>query len=99
MTPDQPLLEYKSLDDIRARKETLRKDLQRESQSMKTQWNTLFHKPEDKMPARKISTLMTTGASVLDGLILAWKLYKRFGGNNKVPVKKRKGLLASLFSR
>ena len=99
MTPDQPLLQYKSLDDIRARKEALRKDLQRESLSMKTQWNSLFHKPEDKMPSRKISTLMTTGASVLDGLILAWKLYNRFGGNHKGPVKKRKGILASLFSR
>ena len=46
---NQPLLKYKSLDDIRIRKETLRQQLQSDSLSMKTQWNTLFHKPYDSI--------------------------------------------------
>ena len=95
---NQPLLKYKSLDDIRIRKETLRQQLQSDSLSMKTQWNTLFHKPEVKTPSRRMTALMTTGASVFDGLLLAWKLYNRFGGGKRKVVKKRKGLLASLFS-
>lgn len=95
---NQPLLNYKSLDDIRARKEALRQELQRDSLSMKTQWNSLFHKPEAKTPTRRMTTLMTTGASVFDGLILAWKLYNRLGGGKRKTTKKRKGLLACLFS-
>jgi hypothetical protein len=98
---DQPLSEYKSLDDIRAHKEALRKVLQRERQSMKTHWDGLFHKPDANLPSRRISTLMTTGASVFDGIILVWKLYNRFGGGKRTAKKTKKGskgFLASLFS-
>ena len=98
----QPMLPYKTLDDIRSRKEALRKELQNDNLSMKTHWNTLFHKPESKMPSRRFASLMTTGASVFDIMLLSWKLYNRFGGNNRKVTARRKkntGLLTRIFSR
>ena len=92
----QPMLEYKSLDDIRARKQTLRKELEANGLSMKTQWNGLFRKPKNQTPSRRLTTFMATGASVFDGILLAWKLYNRFGGGKRKA--KNKGLLARLFS-
>ena len=97
---NQPLLPYKSLDDIRARKIALRKELKHDNQSMKTQWNSLFHPEKSNMPSHRFANIMTTSATVFDGLLLAWKLYNRFGGTiSKKPTKRRnRGLLASLFS-
>ena len=99
----QPLLPYKTLDDIRSRKEALRKELQNDNLSMKTHWNSLFHKPESTMPSRRFASLMTTGASVFDIMLLTWKLYHRFNGKSqKLTAKKRKkkntNLLARIFS-
>lgn len=95
---DQPFYPYKSLDDIRARKEALRKELQQDNHSMKTQWNTLFHKEKNNLPAHRFANIMTAGVSLFDGIIFAWKLYNRFGGKKKISKKKHKGLIASLFS-
>jgi len=94
---NQPLLQYKSLDDIRARKQALREELQAKGLSMKTQWDGLFHKPKNQTPSRRLSTFMTTGASVFDGVLLAWKLYNRLGGGRRKAATK-KGLLARLLS-
>ena len=97
---DQPSFTYKSLDDIRARKEALRKELQQDNSSMKTQWNTLFHKKEkSNLPAHRFANIMASSVTLFDGLIFAWKLYNRFGGGkNRKAKKKSKGILASLFS-
>ena len=95
----QPSFTYKSLDDIRARKEALRKELQQDNSSMKTQWNTLFHKEKNNdLPAHRFANLMATSVSVFDGIIFAWKLYNRFGSGKKRKAKKKKGIFASLFS-
>ena len=98
----QPMLEYKSLDDIRARKDQLRKELRSENQSMKTQWNSLFHKEESNLPSHRFANIMSTGVSVFDGLILVWKLYNKYGNNHrKVKTKsksKNKNILSALFS-
>ena len=102
MTTDQPLLQFKSLDDIRARKEQLRKELQKDNITMKTQWNTLFHKQESNLPSHRFANVMSTGASVFDGFLLAWKLYNRFGAGNRKTSKKSKSksrnILSALFS-
>ena len=96
---DLPLLQYKSLDDIRQRKEALRRELMSDNQAMKTHWSTLFHKDVSTKPTRKITKMMATSATVLDGIIFAWKLYNRLGPSGKrQSSKKRKSLLASLFS-
>ena len=67
---------------------------------MKSQWNGLFHKQENTLPSQRFSNLMTTGVSVFDGLLLAWKLYNRFGGGSNYLRSQNKGnLLTDLLFR
>lgn len=71
---------YESLADIMARKAELKADLTANEKSISTLWGTLF-KPEKqtaKTPSMKLANFISTGAGLLDGLLLGWKLYRRF---------------------
>lgn len=78
---------YRSLEAIQARKEYLLKDIRNDDEKIRTLWGSLFHKPDllvsSNTPSKRINSLMTTGAGVFDGLILAWKLYRKFGKKKK----------------
>jgi hypothetical protein len=76
-------MEYKDLNDIRLRKKVLRTDIVKDDQNIKKLWNSLFHNHNETInrnssPSKKFSVLMNTGASLLDGVILGWKLYRKF---------------------
>ena len=78
----ETVTEYKSLNDIRIRKEMLRNDILKDDQKIRTLWHSLF-KPSDicdknTSPSKRISSLINTGATVIDGAILGWKLYRKF---------------------
>ncbi|MBQ7421152.1 MAG: hypothetical protein IJV27_03290 [Prevotella sp.] len=76
---------YKSLSEIRLRKAQLLTDITKDNNKMRNMWNEIFHKPKDKVtPTQRFSGLMSTGAGVLDGLILGWKLYRKLGGKKKL---------------
>ena len=89
--------EYKSIEDIRLRKAQLLTDIVKDSNKIEGLWNELMHKPKDKSsPSKFFTGVITSGAGVLDGAILAWKLYRKFGG------KKPNGMLGkknSLFKK
>lgn len=74
---------YTSLTAIQNRKERLRKQIQKDNTEINTLWKTLFHKETHPSKGMRISGLMNTGAGVLDGLILGWKLYRKFKGKKK----------------
>ena len=81
MTDDHSLQpSYDTLRSIADRKAQLLKDIRKDSDQINKLRQQLFSKP--KMPAKRSgfmpSKLMGTGASVLDGLLLAWKLYRKF---------------------
>ena len=71
---------YTTLRSIGDRKAQLLKEIRKDSDQINQLRQQLFSKP--KMPAKRSgfmpSKLMGTGASVLDGLLLAWKLYRKF---------------------
>lgn len=72
---------YHNIDEIRLRKAQLLTDIAKDNNQMRKLWNRLFHKPSNnskKAPARRFAGLMSTGASVVDGIILGWKLYRKF---------------------
>lgn len=73
---------YRSLTQIRARKEALKKQIEEEDAKIKTLWDKLFRPNEqaDTSPSKRFTDVLNTGAGVLDALILGWKLYRKFSG-------------------
>lgn len=72
---------YNSLEAISDRKDVLRTEIRTDEKQMRQLWNQLFAKPEPLSaltPSKRISAMMNTGAGVLDGVILGWKLYRKF---------------------
>ena len=73
---------YRSLTQIRARKEALKKQIEEEDAKITTLWDKLFRPNEqaDTSPSKRFTDVLNTGAGVLDALILGWKLYRKFSG-------------------
>ncbi|WP_028898221.1 hypothetical protein [Prevotella sp. HUN102] len=74
---------YKTLSEIRLRKAQLLTDITKDNNQMAILWNGIFHKPKEGVatPSKRFAGLMKSGAGIVDGLILGWKLYRKFGGN------------------
>ena len=81
--PDQQELVYNSLVAIRNRKEQLRQEIKVDDAEIRTMWRSLFKKTDTSTTGLRVSSLMSTGAGVLDGIILGWKLYRKFKGHKK----------------
>ena len=77
--------EYRTLNDIRQRKEELRRLLQKDNGEITQLWQGLFTNTRPDTPTNRIQGLMSKGIGVVDGAILGWKLYQRFR-----PTKKQK---------
>lgn len=76
--PNQPIT---SLEELQARKELLNEEIQKEDQQIRDLWKSLFHKPTmltSASPSKRLASMLTTGAGIIDGAILGWKLYKKF---------------------
>ena len=71
---------YTTLQSIGDRKAQLLKEIRKDSNQISKLRRDLFAKPT--LPAKKSgfmpSNLVNKGASVLDGLLLVWKLYRKF---------------------
>lgn len=82
----------KSLEDIAAYKDKLRKQIEHEEECIAGKWNELFHK-EEPVPqgkAQKLLRMVSLGTGMFDGMMLGWKLYRKyqegaflFGGKKK----------------
>lgn len=78
---EEPLFTYRNLDEIRLRKEIIRREIQTDDVKIKALWGELFHNKQAftaSTPSKRFSGLMNTGAGILDGVILGWKLYHKF---------------------
>ena len=72
---------YTSLSEIRERKQQLKGKISAQEESMRRIWTRLFHNGTAsavKTPSRRFTGMLTTGATVFDGLLLGWKIYRRF---------------------
>lgn len=69
---------YNTLHEIRLQKEALLAEIRMDNQRINILWKDLFRKPEPKKKGFTLASLMTTGAGVADGFMLAWKLYRKF---------------------
>ena len=73
---------YQSIEEIRLRKAALQKEIEADSTKIDEKWHSLFKKPEalskSATPSQRISGIISSGAGVLDGILLVWKLYRKF---------------------
>lgn len=73
---------YQSIEEIRLRKAALQKEIEADSAKIDEKWHSLFKKPEalskSATPSQRISGIINSGAGVLDGILLVWKLYRKF---------------------
>lgn len=73
---------YQSIGEIRLRKAALQKEIEADSAKIDEKWHSLFKKPEalskSATPSQRISGIISSGAGVLDGILLVWKLYRKF---------------------
>lgn len=73
---------YQSIEEIRLRKAALQKEIEADSAKIDEKWHSLFKKPEalskSATPSQRISGIISSGAGVLDGILLFWKLYRKF---------------------
>lgn len=84
---------YKSLSEIRIRKDMLLKDIKKDDEKIKSMWSDLFSKPEtstDFTPSKRFGGLLSTGAGLLDAAILGWKLYHKFSGKTFFGKRKKR---------
>ncbi len=72
---------YDSLEAIRQRKMKLKGEIDSQENVMRRSWTQLFHSGDKKMaltPSKKFTGFLTTGTTVIDGILLGWKLYRKF---------------------
>lgn len=78
--PNHP--EFNSLHDIRKRKEALLADIKEDDHKIKELWKSLFKKPDalsrNASPSKRIASVITNSMGLIDGIILGWKLYRKF---------------------
>lgn len=72
---------YDSLEAIRQRKLKVQGEIAAQENSIRRSWTQLFYSEEKKSslaPSKRVMGFLTTGTSVLDGILLGWKLYRKF---------------------
>ena len=76
----QPNNNIRTLEEIVMRKEYVLAEIHRDDEKIKKLWASLFHAPNlsSSTPSKRITGFMNAGVGVCDGLLLAWKLYRKF---------------------
>ncbi len=74
---------YKSLSEIRLKKQLLQEEIKKDDLLIRNLWNDIFHKKDivSSTPSKRINALLSVGAGVIDSLILGWKLYNKFSNS------------------
>ena len=71
---------YRTLDEIRLRKEEIAEELERDNTQCTTLWNRTFIKREGNTKGEYIAGLITNSITAIDAFLLIRKLMKGYGG-------------------
>lgn len=90
----KPIREYRTLDEIRLRKDELLEQLQQDNTRFSTLWNQVFMKREDNTKAEYITGIVSNGIMAVDTILMIRKLVKNYGflfgfGSKKKKKKKK----------
>lgn len=80
-----PPISYASLSEITQRKQKLLECIKQDDEQIKTLWRDLFGKSsadtssfKSALPSKRLAGMLNMGAGIFDGIILGWKLYRKF---------------------
>ena len=90
----KPVREYRTLEEIRQRKDELLEQLQQDNTRFSTLWNQVFMKREDNTKAEYITGIVSNGIMAVDTILMIRKLVKNYGflfgfGSKKKKKKKK----------
>ncbi len=71
--------EYDSLSALRIRKHELEKEFEKDEEKMKELWADLFEEEKTDNMSDRVSSMVKMGIGAFDGVMLCWKLYKKYG--------------------
>ncbi len=90
-TPTEEQPAFSTLGEIRLRKAQLMTEITKDNQRIKKHWDDIFRRPQQKKtPSKKMTNLLGTGAGILDGALLGWKLYRKLNGKEGISLFGRK---------
>ena len=69
---------FRTLEEIRQRKEELYEEIQRDNQQFTTLWNQVFVKREDSTRSEFIGSMITNSLTAVDAFLLVRKLMKNY---------------------
>lgn len=75
-----------TLEEIESYKDEVRQSIQDDEKRIGTLWSDLFHNEDShtpKTPVQRMINMVNIGSGVIDGLILGWKLYRKFKGGRR----------------
>ena len=81
---------YRTLEEIRQRKDQLLDEMQQDNKQFTTLWNQLFVKSENSSRGDYIASIVTNSVTVLDLFLLYRKLRKNYGGLMALFGKKKR---------
>ena len=80
MLPDKkPINEYRTLDEIRERKDKLLDEIQQDNAKVSTLWGQIFLNRENSSKGDYIASLVSNGVMAFDAFLLIRKLIKGYG--------------------
>ena len=74
----KPSTTYRTLDEIRTRKDELLDELQKDNQQFTTLWNQVFVKRKDSTKAEFVSSVVANSITAVDVFLLVRKLLKNY---------------------
>jgi hypothetical protein len=80
LTKQKPQTTYRTLEEIRQRKDELLDQIQVDNKKISTKWNQLFAKHEENSKGEYIATLVSNSVTIIDLFFLYRKLKKNYGG-------------------
>ncbi len=80
--PNNVPLEVKTLSDIANMKDAIRGEIQDDEDKITSLWDNLVHGDtvNPQSPTQRIFNMMNVGTGLVDGLLLGWKLYRKYQG-------------------
>lgn len=81
---------YRTLEEIRQRKDQLLDEMQQDNKQFTTLWNQLFVKSENSSRGDYIASIVTNSVTVIDLFLLYRKLKKNYGGLMALFGKKKR---------